>query len=117
MAKTLLFLGYAIDLIWLFAAFIYAFVLCLSPRYHVTTNKYLTGRRAYACLILIAAWWYYVYADATHAYQWLQQDYGITSDDIFEKAGREWLSVLTSILTTLLIMGCKFGENENRQIP
>lgn len=108
----LLFIGYSIDLLWLFICFVYAFVLAIGEHYGVITNVYLKGRRAYICLLLIASWFYYVYADYRHAYEWLQQSPDtITSADIYEKAIREWLSAITSILTTLLIMGCKFKRN------
>ena len=112
MPTSLLFFGYAIDLIWLFLAFMYAFVLCIGNSINIIQNKHLQGRRAYACLFLIASWFYYVYADATHAYRWLETDFTITNSEVIEKAAREWLSVITSIITTLLIAGCRFGDKK-----
>lgn len=112
MPTSLLFIGYAIDLVWLFGAFMYAFVICIGNSLGIIQNQHLTANRAYACLVLIAAWFYYVYADASHAYQWIITDFTITDADIAEKALREWLSVITSILTTLLIMGCKFERKK-----
>ena len=109
MSYFLLFFGYSVDLAWLFLAFVYAFVLCISNHFNIIHNQHLTGRRAWACLLLIAAWFYYVYADAYYCYYWVSK-FDITEADIYEKAGREWLSVITSIVTTLLIAGCKFGD-------
>jgi len=117
-AKQLLFCGYVIDLCWLMMAFIYGFTVIISNIEGKPINTSLTGVRAWLTILVIGSWFYYVLSDAVASWSWLQIDHTITIEQIKDKSFREWLSVLTSILTTLLIAGCRFGQkrhyHENR---
>ena len=106
-----LFLYYSLDLTWLFLAFAYAFVVLISNIFGVPINKSLSENRAIVALILIALWFKYVYADAYHVLLWLNESKNISQADIDEKADRELLSLVTSIVNTLLVAGCKFKIN------
>lgn len=113
-AKQLLFCGYVIDLLWLFMCFVYGFAVIITNIEGKPINGYLTGVRAWLTIIVIAAWFYYVLSDATASWYWLQTDPSITIEQIQDKSFREWLSVLTSVITTLLIAGCRFGQKQTK---
>lgn len=106
-----LFLYYALDLTWLFLAFVYAFAVLIGSIFGVEINKSLSENRAIVALILIALWFKYVYADAYHVVLWINESKTISQADIDEKADRELLSLITSIVNTLLVAGCKFKIN------
>lgn len=100
------------DMLWLFLAFCYGWMVVVAEIAGLENNIYLSGRRAFVTLIVIAAWFYYVYSDFSAAFDWINTDDSITVDAIQDKTVREFLSLVTSILTTLLIAGYKFGQKE-----
>jgi len=108
MSYAILLLLYALDLSWLFGAFVYAFIVVIGNIFNIPVNASLDGRRAYVALILIACWFRYIYIDAYHTVLWVENSVGISHNDIWEKAQRELLSLVTSIANTLLVAGCKF---------
>ena len=105
-----LFIIYAFDLGWLFLWFIYAFVLIMAAPFGIVINPRLNIRQAFACLVVIASWTNYIGQDAMYSYGWICDGQVPVADaDIINKAWRELQSLITSILTTLLITGYKFG--------
>jgi hypothetical protein len=111
MSYAMLMLLYAMDLLWLFLAFSYSFFVIISNLFGVEVNPWLDGRRAIVSLVLISCWFKYIYTDAYHVVLWLESAGDIAQSDIDEKAQREFLSLVTSIVNTLLIAGCKFKIN------
>mgnify|MGYP000116595924 FL=1 len=114
MSYAILLLLYALDLSWLSAAFSYSFMVIIGNLIGSPINPSLDGRRAYVALILIACWFRYIYIDAYHTILWIENSVDISVADINEKAQRELLSLVTSIVNTLLVAGCKFKINGSK---
>lgn len=105
---TILFFIYCLDIAWLFGAFTYAFTLLISLPFGIVINPRLNWQQSVICLVVIASWTKYIATDFSRCAEWIL-DPMVTQGDIVDQIWHELQSLITSILTTLLITGYKFG--------
>lgn len=111
MWMRLLFSAYITELLVLLSGVCYVTHLWLKRQTYV--NPYLSGRRLKVAAIIPFAWFIYIYSDAYAVYDLIKTIKTITpsiESALMQKALRQFLSLFTGTITTLVLIGYKFGE-------
>jgi len=106
---VILYVLYLLDLLVLFSGLVYVFYCLIASKYY--HNAYLNGTRLKVAFILPFLMIFYVGSDCYHSYLFNESTMWNTSDaSMWDKAFRQGVSLVTSLVATLLITGYDFGN-------
>lgn len=104
-----LFALYVMELITLFIGMVYVIHAWLNRKRKM--NEHLQGRRMIAGFCLPFLWFFYIASDCYHVYALSEAlQWRIPNSIYWDKALREGVSLVGGLLTSLFIIGYKFGD-------
>lgn len=109
LSYKVLFILYTCELATLFTAAVYVVYSWLNRKKEL--NPHLKGNRMKAGFLLPFIWLFYIGADCYHTYLLSELlNWEIPASIYWDKAFREGVSLVGGLLTSLFIIGYKFGE-------
>ena len=106
--------AYAINILTLNVSIGFCIYVFVTKRYYDIDNPFLRGWRIYPAMALPSIWLAYVVSDAYHAFYYISQ-YQHSLDDsiIIDKAVREWLDTIGTIINALFLSGWEPKNKRN----